>query len=81
MLLCQKKTMEKQIHNEQYKADQAMANVRKNKQRMIDIDKEFEEERSKLDTIYGDLQGQYDNMKSELDKEISKLKENVEDKQ
>ena len=55
MLLCQKKTMENTVHGQQYKADQAMANVRKNKQRMVEIDKEFEEERSKLDRVYDDL--------------------------
>jgi hypothetical protein len=42
MLICQKKLVEKEIYNEQYRADQAMAMVRKHRNRIEEIDKEFE---------------------------------------
>ncbi len=81
MLICQKKLLEKEVYNEQYRADQAMAMVRKHRNRIEDIDKEFETEKTGLDGMTEEQERLYGQMKSDLEKDIYKLEGVVEEKE
>ncbi len=58
-----------------------MANVRKHRKRIEEIDEEYEKERLELDSITNEQEKLYNQMKADLEKDINKLQSNVEEKE
>ena len=50
-----------------------MANVRKHRKRIEEIDEEYEKERLELDQITNEQEKLYNQMKADLEKDINKL--------